>query len=158
MVDAAGTGLGPRAHECISLLDHIYCVLRRRPPPLLADHCVLDSPDGLLLLQRDADTAVRLLHPFTGDLHELPPLTSLTPQLDRRTDHRPLLDADEHKVQSFRRISAAVSVAPTAGTVTVLLALEHICRFAHASTGDRRWTLTSWSENRVAMRNQAFCA
>jgi hypothetical protein len=118
--------------------------------PLLADHCVLDSPDGLLLLQRDADTAVRLLHPFTGDVCELPPLTSLIPQHDILTDHRPRLEADEQRVQSFRWLSAAVSVAPTTGTVTVLLALEHICRFAHASTGDQRWTLKSWSENRVA--------
>ncbi|XP_039798256.1 uncharacterized protein LOC120663490 [Panicum virgatum] len=68
--------------------------------PLLADHCVFDSPEGLLLLQRDADAAVRLLHPFTGDLCELPPLTSLIPQLDRLTGHRPRLDADdEHMVQ-----------------------------------------------------------
>jgi hypothetical protein len=118
--------------------------------PELKDHCVVDSPEGLLLLQRDADTAVRLLHPFTGDICELPPLTSLIPQLDHLTDHRPRLDADVHKVQSFGKISAAVAVAPTTGTVTVLLAHEHICRFAHASTGDRRWTLTSWSENRVA--------
>ncbi|RLN16246.1 hypothetical protein C2845_PM02G35560 [Panicum miliaceum] len=70
---------------------------------------------------------------------ELPPLTSLIPQLDRLTGHRPRLDADEHKVWSFRRVSAAVAVAPTTGTVTVVLAHEHICRFAHASPGDRRW-------------------
>ncbi|XP_025800399.1 uncharacterized protein LOC112880122 [Panicum hallii] len=118
--------------------------------PLLADHCVLDSPEGLLLLQRDADSAVRLLHPFTGDVCELPPLTSLIPQLDRLTGHRPRLDADEHKVQSFGRVSAAVAVAPTTGTVTVVLAHEHICRFAHASPGDRRWELTAWSTDRVA--------
>ncbi|RLM86552.1 hypothetical protein C2845_PM04G04000 [Panicum miliaceum] len=118
--------------------------------PLLADHCVLDSPEGLLLLQRDADAAVRLIHPFTGDVCELPPLTSLVPQLDRLTGHRPRLDADEHKVQSFRRVCAAVAVAPATGTVTVVLAHEHICRFAHASPGDRRWELTTWSTDRVA--------
>uniref|UniRef100_I1Q8H8 DUF1618 domain-containing protein n=1 Tax=Oryza glaberrima TaxID=4538 RepID=I1Q8H8_ORYGL len=47
--------------------------LIRVPLPLLRDHCVLDSPDGLLLLQRDGDTAIRLLHPFTGDIAEFPP-------------------------------------------------------------------------------------
>jgi hypothetical protein len=60
---------------------------------------------------------------------ELPPLTSLIPQLDRLKGHRPRLDADEHKVQSFRRVSAAI-------TVTVVLAHVHICRFAHASPGE----------------------
>ncbi|WVZ91371.1 hypothetical protein U9M48_037553 [Paspalum notatum var. saurae] len=116
--------------------------------PELKDHFILDSPDGLLLLERDADTAVRLLHPFTGDICELPPLTSLIPQLDRLTDNRPRHQGDKHRVQSFRRVAAAVSVSPAA--VTVLLALEHICRFAHASTGDRAWTLTTWSTSRVA--------
>ncbi|KAF8674381.1 hypothetical protein HU200_048212 [Digitaria exilis] len=36
--------------------------------PLLDDHAILDSIDGLLVLHRDYDTAVRLLHPFTGDV------------------------------------------------------------------------------------------
>ncbi|CAN6312882.1 unnamed protein product [Urochloa humidicola] len=118
--------------------------------PMLADHCVLDSPEGLLLVSRDADTAVRLVHPFTGDVAELPPLTSLIPQLDRLSGHQPRLDADEHKVQSFRRIAAAVAVAPATGAVTVLLSLEHICCFAHACAGDRSWALTTWSMNSVA--------
>ncbi|CAL5091217.1 unnamed protein product [Urochloa decumbens] len=122
--------------------------------PLLADHCVLDSPEGLLLLQRDADTAVRLLHPFTGDVVELPPLTSLIPQLDRLTGHRARLDGDdEHKVQPFRRIAAAVAV--DAGAVTVLLALEHICSYAHARAGDRSWALSSWSTD-LAARTLGF--
>jgi hypothetical protein len=75
--------------------------------PELRDHLILDSTDGLLLLQRDAETAVRLLHPFTGDVCELPPLTSFIPQLDLLTDHRPRCEVDEHKVQFFRRVSAA---------------------------------------------------
>lgn len=108
--------------------------------PELNDHFILDSPDGLLLLQRDADTAVRLVHPFTGDICELPPLTSLLPQLHRH-------GSDVHRVQSFRRVSAAVSVSPTTRTVTVMLALENVCRFAHASTVDQQWKLTSWWTN-----------
>lgn len=33
--------------------------------PLFPDHFVIDSVDGLLLLQRDRDSAIRILHPFT---------------------------------------------------------------------------------------------
>ena len=50
--------------------------------PLFSDHCVLDSVDGVLLLQRDRDTAIRLLHPFTGDVAEFPPLTTLLPHVE----------------------------------------------------------------------------
>uniref|UniRef100_A0A0D9VNZ6 F-box domain-containing protein n=1 Tax=Leersia perrieri TaxID=77586 RepID=A0A0D9VNZ6_9ORYZ len=45
--------------------------------PLFRDHCVLDSVEGLLLLQRDHDSAIRLLHPFTGDILDFPPLETL---------------------------------------------------------------------------------
>ncbi|KAL6880122.1 hypothetical protein ACP4OV_012208 [Aristida adscensionis] len=100
--------------------------------PLFKDHCVLDSPDGLLLLQRDADTAVRLLHPFTGDICDLPPLTSLLPQLHQLTPEQPDL-GDVDNMQYFQRVTAAVSVAPATGTIVVLLALENLCRFALCS-------------------------
>jgi hypothetical protein len=49
---------------------------------LFKDHCVLDSVDGLLWLHRDKDTAIRLLHPFTGDMADLPPLSTLHPHVD----------------------------------------------------------------------------
>uniref|UniRef100_A0A0D9VNY3 F-box domain-containing protein n=1 Tax=Leersia perrieri TaxID=77586 RepID=A0A0D9VNY3_9ORYZ len=45
--------------------------------PLFRDHCVLDSVQGLLLLQRDHDSAIRFLHPFTGDILDFPPLETL---------------------------------------------------------------------------------
>lgn len=48
--------------------------------PIFKDHCVdLDSVDGILLLQRDQDTAILLLHPFTGDIVDLPQLATLLP-------------------------------------------------------------------------------
>ncbi|KAL6646959.1 hypothetical protein ACP70R_014396 [Stipagrostis hirtigluma subsp. patula] len=118
--------------------------------PLFQDHCILDSPDGLLLLQRDADTAVRLLHPFTGDICDLPPLTSLIPQLYQLTPSQPHLEGDQNNLPYFRRVSAAVSVHPATGIVIVLLALEHLSSFAYASTSDHKWTLTSWSSNHVS--------
>ena len=58
--------------------------------PLFSDHCVLDSVDGVLL-QRDRDTAVRLLHPFTGDVAEFPPLgkqVGLSQRYPRRLHQR----------------------------------------------------------------------
>ncbi|CAM0905496.1 unnamed protein product [Alopecurus aequalis] len=45
--------------------------------PCFEDHSVLDCPDGLLLLQRNKDASICLLHPFTGDAAEFPPLASL---------------------------------------------------------------------------------
>uniref|UniRef100_A0A0E0H7U9 F-box domain-containing protein n=1 Tax=Oryza nivara TaxID=4536 RepID=A0A0E0H7U9_ORYNI len=42
--------------------------VRLRLPIARDDHRILDSVDGILLLQRNRDTAVRLLHPFTGDI------------------------------------------------------------------------------------------
>lgn len=50
--------------------------------PLLDDHIVLDSMAGLLLLLRHPDTAIGLLHPFTGDIAELPPVLPLLPQIE----------------------------------------------------------------------------
>jgi hypothetical protein len=49
--------------------------------PCFRNHSVLDCPNGLLLLQHNESTAIRLLHPFTGDLILLPPLSSIFPQL-----------------------------------------------------------------------------
>jgi hypothetical protein len=50
--------------------------------PLFRNQCALDSADGLLILQRDEDTVIHVLHPFTGDIAELPPLATLLTQLD----------------------------------------------------------------------------
>ena len=44
------------------------------PAPPWLRHC--------LLLQRDQDTAICLLHPFTGDIAEFPPLETLLPYVD----------------------------------------------------------------------------
>uniref|UniRef100_A0A0E0MKZ0 KIB1-4 beta-propeller domain-containing protein n=1 Tax=Oryza punctata TaxID=4537 RepID=A0A0E0MKZ0_ORYPU len=51
--------------------------------PFFRDHRVLDSVDGIVLQRRDSDTAVRLLHPFTGDIADFPPLDTLLPYTSR---------------------------------------------------------------------------
>ncbi|KAL6871045.1 hypothetical protein ACP4OV_014893 [Aristida adscensionis] len=106
--------------------------------PLLSDHVVLDSVDGLLLLHRDHDTAVRLLHPFTGDVADLPPLHSLLPQIKRHTYF------SNSKRSAIRRVRAAVAAVSATGTITVMLAFEFLHRVAYATTGDRRWILSHW--------------
>ncbi|KAL6848009.1 hypothetical protein ACP4OV_022137 [Aristida adscensionis] len=109
--------------------------------PLFRDHVLLGRADGLLLLLRHTapgDTAVRLLHPFTGDVAELPPLASLLPQMAHSPEDRRL-----GMLRGFLSgVSAAVTVAP-AGAITVVLALEIKLLVAHATTGDRRWTLAA---------------
>ncbi|XP_047063930.1 uncharacterized protein LOC124671623 [Lolium rigidum] len=52
-------------------------VIVRVLAPAFRNHRILDSADGLLLLRRDEDTVIRLLHPFTGDIVDLPPLATL---------------------------------------------------------------------------------
>ncbi|KAJ1294378.1 hypothetical protein BS78_01G141900 [Paspalum vaginatum] len=100
--------------------------------PLFEDHCILDSFEGLLVLQRDHDTAVRILHPFTGDVLDLPPLSTLLPQL------RP----EKTKLAWLRAISTAATF--TDGAVTVMLAFNHQYRVAVATPQDRQWTLATW--------------
>ncbi|KAF8702428.1 hypothetical protein HU200_032804 [Digitaria exilis] len=82
-----GHGLYPRHPD---LRGHIRFVnldtgaLARAHLPLFAEHVAMDSVDGLLVLFRERDTAVRLLHPFTGDIVEFPPLATLVPQIAER--------------------------------------------------------------------------
>ncbi|PAN44434.1 hypothetical protein PAHAL_9G042800 [Panicum hallii] len=118
--------------------------LARLHLPLFHDHVLLGCTDGLLLLLRHRDpgyTAVRLLHPFTGDVAELPPLSSLLPQMEHYGNM-----TEDRKLCTLRGflsgVSAAVTVGPAAaGAITVVLALEIKLLVAHATTGDQRWTL-----------------
>ncbi|KAL6853980.1 hypothetical protein ACP4OV_020009 [Aristida adscensionis] len=108
---------------------------------LLEDHVVLDSVDGLLLLHRDRDTAVRLLHPFTGDIAELPPLDSILPQMEP-TVHYPT--ADDNLRRTFLRKVCAVVAVSAEGAIAVMLAFDSLQRVAYATPGDQRWTLSTW--------------
>uniref|UniRef100_A0A0D9VNZ7 DUF295 domain-containing protein n=1 Tax=Leersia perrieri TaxID=77586 RepID=A0A0D9VNZ7_9ORYZ len=72
--------------------------------PLFRDHCVLDSVEGLLLLQRDHDSAIRLLHPFTGDILDFPPLETLLRYISSC-----LTDDKWHYIRSIGAVSISVS-------------------------------------------------
>jgi hypothetical protein len=99
--------------------------------PLLDDHVILDSVDGLLLLHRDRDTAMRLLHPFTSEIVDLPPLASLLPQVETLRFYPRSLTMNPY---------ASVSVS-SRGAVTVMLAFTDLDRVAYATDGDQQWTL-----------------
>uniref|UniRef100_M8BEI4 KIB1-4 beta-propeller domain-containing protein n=1 Tax=Aegilops tauschii TaxID=37682 RepID=M8BEI4_AEGTA len=103
--------------------------------PLFTNHCILDSVYGLLL-QRDEDTAVRLLHPFTGDIVELPWLTTLVSQ-------KPEGGVWPLELVVMRHISTCASFV--SGTVTVLLTFNVFDYVAVATSLDTQWTMLSWT-------------
>ncbi|KAL6842531.1 hypothetical protein ACP4OV_027375 [Aristida adscensionis] len=108
--------------------------------PLFRDHFAMDSVDGLLLLQRDHDMAVRLLH----DVVELPSLATLLPQVraalrptflhtSRRGDR-----SEKVPLVISRKVIAALSFSPGDGVVTAMLALtdSRLPRVAFATSED----------------------
>jgi len=107
--------------------------------PLLTDHVVLDTVDGLLLLHRNDDTAIRLLHPLTGGVAEFPPLASLLPQMEPQ----PSYYSERTKRSMLMRVRASVTVT-SSGAITLVLALDLLHRVAYATAGDQRWTLSAW--------------
>ncbi|XP_047088089.1 uncharacterized protein LOC124699905 [Lolium rigidum] len=110
--------------------------------PLFRNHCALDSVDGLLLLQRDQDTAVRLLHPFTGDITELPPLATLLTQLD---NDLPVANPDpELSKWYYIRCGICASVSCTGGSIIVMLTFRRLRRLAFATSQDQQWTMPNW--------------
>ncbi|CAO2195194.1 unnamed protein product [Urochloa humidicola] len=124
--------------------------------PLFEDHVVLDSTDGLLLLLRHPDTAIRLLHPFTGDITELPPALPLMLQIKPGICR--YLTA-EMKVQELgfllHGVCSAVSVN-AAGAITVMLSLNTKRRVAYATAGDQRWSLSDWELPRLQAVTMSF--
>uniref|UniRef100_A0ACD5WBS6 Uncharacterized protein n=1 Tax=Avena sativa TaxID=4498 RepID=A0ACD5WBS6_AVESA len=109
--------------------------------PLFRNHCAFDSADGLLILQRDEDTAIRVLHPFTGDIADLPPLATLLSQLDGD-----LHGGESESLMWFlirHNVCASVS-SNGAGITTVMLLFHELSRVAFATSRDRHWTMTSW--------------
>lgn len=111
-------------------------LVRVRIPLLLEGHCIIDSVDGLLLLLWDPDQegGIRLLHPFTGDTVELPPLRTLLPKLGS-------LFPSSFTPYRFRRLTRAVcaSISFNAGAMAIMVELYDVGRLAYATslTGSR---------------------
>ncbi|KAM3390195.1 hypothetical protein ACQJBY_012026 [Aegilops geniculata] len=136
-----GHGLHPghtRLHGYIRFINLSTGAIVRSNLPIFSDHCVLDSADGILVLQRDHDTAVRLLHPFTGDIADLPPLASL----------RTMLTPGQQQILDwsfFRTICATSFTVSADGVVTAMIALFYLGRVACATSMDQQWRLSTWS-------------
>ncbi|KAF8762974.1 hypothetical protein HU200_008821 [Digitaria exilis] len=96
--------------------------------PIFRDHCVLDSIDGLLMLQRDHDTAIRLLHPFTGDILDFPPLETLLRYVSPGSISAASINVREDEIVSL------VFLGSPAG----------MFRAAYAISGDQQWKVSSW--------------
>nr|CAB3481454.1 unnamed protein product [Digitaria exilis]CAB3483505.1 unnamed protein product [Digitaria exilis] len=108
--------------------------------PIFRDHCVLDSIDGILLLQRDHDTAVRLLHPFTGDILDFPPLETLLAHVN------PWFPGENNSTYIRKVLAASISVGAD-GLVKVMMSLHHIQNVCFATSGDQQWRVSSWLQD-----------
>ncbi|KAF8716954.1 hypothetical protein HU200_026058 [Digitaria exilis] len=126
--------------------------------PLFDDHVVLDSTDGLLVVLRHPDTAVRVLHPFTGDIADLPPVFPLLPQINPHICRRYMTEdmkLRELDVAFLKGVCAAVSV-DAAGAITVMLGLDTKRRVAYATAGCERWFLSPWTLPRLRALHVSF--
>ncbi|KAF0907219.1 hypothetical protein E2562_015726 [Oryza meyeriana var. granulata] len=144
---------------------------------LFDDHTLLDSADGLLLLRRSNDTAIRLLHQFTGDIADLPPFSSLLPQIEPHIRHLWSVQDprnSERMAENHNRcfltnpsVCSAITVSP-AGAITVMLDLplnlgNTLIHVAHTTAGDQQWTLSGWklqpfgSIHRIFPRQTVHC-
>ncbi|KAJ1269093.1 hypothetical protein BS78_07G184300 [Paspalum vaginatum] len=103
--------------------------------PLFKNHCVLDSVDGILVLQRDHDTAIRLLHPFTGDIAEFPPLETLLEHVDPDME-------EKRKLPSLREVCCASISVSSGGIITVMMLLSSVQTAVFANSGDQLWRVS----------------
>lgn len=110
--------------------------------PCFKNHSLLDCPEGLLLLEREKNSAICLLHPFTGDVAEFPSFASLIQQLIKLRSNKDE-STDDLRCGLFI-VFASVSVHAD-HSVTVMLAISNLGHVAYASTGDQQWTPSSWA-------------
>jgi hypothetical protein len=132
---------GKRRFFNLSLGSFICCRV-----PLLQDHTILCTVEGLLLVQRLTDdvdgTTVRLLHPFTGDVAKFPPITYHTICL-ALTGYR-LRDGHGRHNLLPSSVTAALSVGAD-GVPAIMIMLSDVSRVLFATTGDKQWRFSAWS-------------
>ncbi|PUZ61671.1 hypothetical protein GQ55_4G295900 [Panicum hallii var. hallii] len=109
--------------------------------PVFQDHCVLDSVDGLLVMRRDQDKAIRLFHPFTGNVVDLPPLGNLVTHISQDL---PGASHPVHRFYYLGDVCTSFSVS-AAGVITVMLALGRMGCVAFATSQDQKWHLSTWT-------------
>ncbi|CAO2207285.1 unnamed protein product [Urochloa humidicola] len=105
--------------------------------PIFRDHCVLDSIDGILLLQRDHDTVARLLNPFTGDILDFPPLETLL-----RYVNPSFLGNKWYYIRSIG--AASINVSADGVVSVMILGSPGMLQVAFATSGDQQWRVSSW--------------
>ncbi|KAM3299257.1 hypothetical protein ACQJBY_040644 [Aegilops geniculata] len=110
-------------------------------PRLPDDYRILDSVDGILLLQRRQrqhdQGSICLFNPFTGDIGELPPLGSVV------SDSKLHLSSHEistHVVPGGVVTSLTVS---SDGAAAVMIWLLELSRIIFATTKDKQWSLST---------------
>ncbi|XBH77325.1 hypothetical protein VPH35_103825 [Triticum aestivum] len=128
-----GHGLHPREDGKKRFFNLSTGVFVRPRLPLLKDHFVLCPADGLLLLLRPREYTQGdhpcLLHPFTGDVVELP--ADITLPENSRFRLLPI------------NVFAAVSTSPD-GVLGVMVAFQNKPFILFASTNDKRWSLSAF--------------
>ncbi|CAL4943554.1 unnamed protein product [Urochloa decumbens] len=142
MMFPEGNGLypgHPNLHGYVRFFNLDTGAFVRAHIPLFDDHCVLDSYEGLLVLQRDHDTAICLLNPLTGDILDLPPLSTLLPQMRQQFTKG---FRAQKRLSLLRCLSTAATF--TDGVVTVMLAIERFFCVAVATSQDQQWTVSTW--------------
>ncbi|KAJ1269094.1 hypothetical protein BS78_07G184400 [Paspalum vaginatum] len=103
--------------------------------PLFKNHCILDSVDGILVLQRDHDTAIRLLHPFTSDIAEFPALETLLEHVDPEV-HK------SWKLPSLREVQCTSISVNSGGMITVMMLLSGMLTAVFANSDDQLWRVS----------------
>ncbi|CAM0901551.1 unnamed protein product [Alopecurus aequalis] len=103
--------------------------------PRLWENGVLASVEGLLLVHRRGGTTMKILHPFTGDVADLPPLTTLLTKWQA--------DYKFREGYMFDNTTASLSVSAD-GVATVMIAGLKWCHIVYASTKDNHWRLSDW--------------
>ncbi|XBI96899.1 hypothetical protein VPH35_033119 [Triticum aestivum] len=131
-----GHGLHPREDDRKRFFNLSSGAFVRPRLPLLRDHFVLCPVDGLLLLVRGRTQGNRqcLLHPFTGDVVELPENLPLPMDITLPANLR----ARSLPINMF----AAVSTSPD-GVLRVIIAFQNTPFILFASTRDERWGLSA---------------